>query len=79
MDRAIAEAVERAGVDRYSLVSYPSSRSLLDRLADVGMERYIEARLRTSFDGYFQSVSWLRRLKEADRLQARLPFEGVIE
>ena len=75
---AIDEAVKRSGVDAYSIVSYPSSRNMLDRLMEVGTDRYISAHLSATFEEYYHSFSLLRQLKEADRLQARLPFELTI-
>lgn len=78
MDEAIAEAVKRSGVEQYSLVGYPSSRNLLDRLTEVGVERYLEMHLSAPFDEYYRGFSLLKRLKHADRLQARLPFDVSI-
>ena len=79
IDAAIQEAVKRSEVDAYSVVSYPSSRNMLDRLMEVGVDRYISAHLSAPFEEYARSFSFLRQLKQADRVQARLPFDLTIQ
>ena len=79
IDAAIQEAVKRSEVDAYSVVSYPSSRNMLDRLMEVSVDRYISAHFSAPFEEYARSFSFLRQLKQADRVQARLPFDLTIQ
>lgn len=75
IDKAIALAVERAEVEHYSIVSYPSNKNTFDKLFDLKAERYIHARLQDTFDEYYNGFLLLKHLKDADRMQARLPFD----
>lgn len=78
LDKAVEVAVSRAKVDSYTLVSYPQKEDFFTSLLNTRTERYISARLQENFGEYYGGLRFLKNLKEADRLQARMPFEITI-
>lgn len=74
MDKAMDEAVKRAGIEHYTVISYPEPSSFLTSLLETKADNYINGRLEESFGEYYEGFKFLKNLKDADRLQARMPF-----
>lgn len=79
LDKAVEAAVSRAKIDRYTVVSYPGKEDFLTSLLNTRPSRYINSRMQSSFGEYYNGLRFLKNLKDADRLQARMPFEVVIK
>ncbi|MGL4519114.1 MAG: signal peptide peptidase SppA [Phocaeicola sp.] len=78
LDRAIAWAAERAGITAYTLQSYPEQESFVNLLLS-SKGQLIDAQLRKSLGGYYNTLQFVEQLSTAAPLQARLPFELIIE
>lgn len=74
IDKAMDEAVKRAGIENYTVVSYPEPGNFLTSLLETKADNYINGRLEENFGEYYEGFKFLKNLKDADRLQARMPF-----
>lgn len=74
IDKAMDEAVKRAGIENYMVVSYPEPGNFLTSLLETKADNYINGRLEENFGEYYEGFKFLKNLKDADRLQARMPF-----
>jgi protease-4 len=75
LDRAVAIAADMAGVEGYSVESYPEMKDFITQLLETDEENYMEAMLQNTFGGYGKSLFILRGMCNGRPLQARLPFE----
>ena len=68
-------AAEKAGIESYTLISYPKEAGAWDMLLNQAKESYIEARI-GKLAGSFQSeLNFIYNLDQMNNLQARLPYE----
>lgn len=79
LNRAIEIAAEKAGVEAYSIINYPEKESAFSALLNQGKDDYINGQMAESFGEYYNYFKVIKNLKEADRIQARLPFELQIK
>lgn len=76
IDKALEIAVSKAGIDRYTIISYPKKKDFFSSLFESAPTNYIESQLLNSKLGeYYQSFGLLKNLKEKSAIQARIPFE----
>ena len=77
LDTAVDIAVEKAGVESYSVQSYPRKESMFEALLNTNPGNYIKARMLKSAAGEhrYQLLRLLDNVENADRVQARLPFD----
>ena len=76
IDKALEIAVAKAGVEGYTIVSYPEKKDVLSSLLDTKPTNYVESQLLKSKLGeYYRQFSLLKNLKEQSMIQARVPFE----
>ena len=76
IDTALDIAVKKAGIEGYTVVSYPAKQDFLSSLLDTRPTNYVEAQLLKSKLGeYYQQFGMLKNLKERSMIQARIPFE----
>ena len=76
---ALDQAVKRAKITEYTILSYPEIENLLSSLLNTRKENYIEGKLEATFGEYYHGFALLKNLKQADRIQARLPFDLRIQ
>ena len=68
-------AAEKAGIENYTLLTYPKEQNMLATLLDKTKESYIEARI-GKFAGDLQhELNLLYNIDNWSRLQARMPYE----
>lgn len=79
LQTALNEAVKRAGITDYTLLSYPEKENILSSLLNTQKDSYIDSRLEATFGEYYHGFALLKNLKQADRIQARLPFDLRIQ
>ena len=80
LDTALAIAVEKAGVEGYTLMSYPAPKSFFELLTESNPGNYIRSCiLGEKFSKFYQQLQALENIEQCDRLQARLPFEPNIQ
>lgn len=76
IDDALEIAVNKAGIENYTVVSYPSKLDFLSSLFGVKPTNYVESQiLQSNLGEYYQQFGLLKNLKEKSMLQARIPFE----
>lgn len=76
IDKALDIAVAKAGIEGYTVVSYPEKEDFLTSLLSSKPTNYVESQLLKSKLGeYYQPFGLLKNLKEQSMIQARVPFE----
>ena len=76
IDTALEIAVRKAGIEGYTVVSYPAKQDLLSSLLDTKPTNYVESQiLKSKLGEYYQQFGMLKNLKERSMIQARIPFE----
>ena len=76
IDKALDIAVAKAGIEGYTVVSYPEKEDFLTSLLNSKPTNYVESQLLKSKLGeYYQPFGLLKNLKEQSMIQARVPFE----
>ena len=79
LDRAIAIAADTANVENYTILSYPAKEDIFTSLLNINGERYIKSKVKNLLGNYGNAFMWMNHAAEADRLQARMPFEYQIK
>ena len=76
IDTALEIAVRKAGIEGYTVVSYPAKQDLLSSLLNTKPTNYEESQiLKSKLGEYYQQFGMLKNLKERSMIQARIPFE----
>ncbi|MGL4851596.1 MAG: S49 family peptidase, partial [Phocaeicola sp.] len=78
LERALAIAVERAGISAYTLQTYPEQETLFELLLS-SKSNFLAAQLKKSLGSYYTTLQFLEQVSTAEPVQARLPFELIIE
>ena len=68
-------AAEKAGIDSYTLISYPKQGSPLDMLLNQAKTSYIETRFGKVAGEFRSELNLIYNLEQMNNLQARLPYE----
>ncbi|MDD4609439.1 MAG: signal peptide peptidase SppA [Bacteroidaceae bacterium] len=79
LDDAITIAKEKAGIENYTLLSYPDKPSIFDQFKMGSSDNYITTALTSLFGEYIDGFVWLNNLDKMDRVQARLPYQLIIK
>ena len=80
LDKALDIAIAKAGVDAYTVMSYPKKESFFESLMNTNPGNYIKARmLKGTMGEIYQQFSILENFDKCDRIQARVPFELNIQ
>ena len=76
LDRALEIACQQAGIDSYTIVSYPAKQTFLEMLLETNPGTYLKSRFLSGKAGeLYRQFSFLENFDKCDRIQARLPFE----
>ncbi len=76
LDRALEIAVEKAGIDSYTVMSYPSKSTFLEMLMNTNPGTYVKSYfLKGKAAELYRPFSILEHFDKQGRIQARLPFE----
>ena len=68
-------AAEKAGIDSYTLISYPKESNTLDMLLNQAKTSYIETRIGKVAGEFRNELNLIYNLEQMNNLQARLPYE----
>lgn len=80
LDRAIEIAVAKAGIEAYTLMSYPNKKSAWEQLKDFNPGNYIKAQVLKGESGrLYRQIEAINHVKDIDALQAIMPFEPNIQ
>ena len=75
LDKALEIAAQKAGVENYSVLNYPEMDNVLSTLLNEEKKDYIESQMAETLGEYYDFAKFVRNIKNADHIQARLPFE----
>lgn len=76
INKALDIAVKKAGIEAYTVVSYPDKESFLDALFSMQSTSYLESQLlKSKLGDYYKDFNLLKNLGERSMIQARVPFE----
>ena len=76
IDKALDIAVAKAGIEGYTVVSYPAKQDFFSSMLDTKPTNYVESQLLKSKLGeFYQQFGLLKNLQEQSMIQARIPFE----
>lgn len=84
LDTALEIAISKAGVEKYSVRSYPEKESIFDALLNEGVGNLLKSYvldnylLKGHMGELYRQANLLERIDEMDRIQARMPFEPNI-
>lgn len=79
LDDAVAHAAELAKVEKYRAVGYPAPDNPFEQLLNQTKGGYLDSELRELLGEGYAVYSLVRNVKDADRIQARMPFEMNIQ
>ena len=76
IDKAVSIAVDRAGVETYTLLSYPAEESMFSKLMNESPTNYVKSNLLKSQLGdlYYQ-YEFINNFQINDMLQMRMPYK----
>lgn len=73
LDKALDIAIAKAGVDTYTVMSYPKKESFFESLMNTNPGNYVKARmLKGTMGEIYQQFSVLENFDKCDRIQARV-------
>lgn len=80
LDKALEIAIAKAGVDAYTVMSYPKKEGFLESLMNTNPGIYIKGRmLNGKMSDMYRQFSIIENFDKIDRIQARVPFELNIQ
>lgn len=76
LDKALEIAIDKAGIDAYTIMSYPKKESFFESLMSTNPGNYIKARvLNGKMGDVYRQFGIIENFDKIDRIQARVPFE----
>ena len=75
LDKALEIAAQQAEVETYSVINYPGKSDIFASLLEKGKKDYIDGKISEALGEYYDYAKFIQGLKNADRIQARMPFE----
>ncbi|MBR3981713.1 MAG: signal peptide peptidase SppA [Bacteroidaceae bacterium] len=78
LDDAVAHAAELAKVEKFRAVPYPGADNPFEQLLNQTKGGYLDSELRELLGEGYAVYSLVRNVKDADRIQARMPFEMIV-
>ena len=67
-------AAQKAGIENYTLISYPKEQNALDMFIDQAKESYIEARIGKVAGQFRNELNLIYNLEQMNCIQARMPY-----
>ena len=74
LDKALEIAVQKAGVESYSVINFPSPENPIMSLLDKSKEDYIQGQISSTMGEYHDYIKFIQNIKDMDHIQARMPF-----
>ena len=79
LNKAIEIAAQKAEVEAYSLINYPSMDGFFSTLMNTGKDNYIDGKLMEALGESYSSLKFIQNAKDMDHIQARMPFDLRIQ
>jgi protease-4 len=67
-------AAQKAGIENYTLISYPKEQNALDMFINQAKESYIEARIGKVAGQFRNELNLIYNLEQMNCIQARMPY-----
>ena len=74
LDKALEIAVQKAGVESYSVINFPSPENPILSLLEQSKEDYIQGQISNTMGEYYDYIKFIQNIKDMDHIQARMPF-----
>lgn len=79
VDRALEIAVHKAGIENYTVMSYPEKKDFWTSLLETNPSNYIESKiLKNNLGGYYNKFEMLRNAENLPVLQTMMEFDPNI-
>lgn len=76
LDKALEIAVQKAGLENYTVTSHPTKQSFFEVLLETNPGNYIQAYMLKGKAGeLYNQFNWLNSFEDYDKIQALIPFE----
>lgn len=75
LEKALEIAAQQAEVETYSVINYPDKSDIFTSLLENGKKDYIDGKISETLGEYYDYAKFIQSLKNADRIQARMPFD----
>jgi protease-4 len=76
IDKAISIAIEKAGIEKYTLLTYPEEESILSKLMNSSPSKYVRSSLlKSKFGDLYYQYEYVNNFSINDMLQMRMPYE----
>lgn len=75
LEKALEIAAQQAEVETYSVINYPGKSDIFTSLLENGKKDYIDGKISETLGEYYDYAKFIQSLKNADRIQARMPFD----
>lgn len=79
IDKALNAAATQAGIENYSIIGYPRKRKYFRKPAGKSEKHYINSEIKEYLGSYYNSFKALENIKDANCIQARMPFDPNIQ
>ena len=78
IEKALQTAAQLAGVEHYTVIAAPEKENFLMNLLNKGHKHYVSGRMQEYLGDFYGSFKTMEQLKNANPVQARMPFEPNI-
>lgn len=78
IDKALNAAATQAGIENYSIIGYPEKK-IFRKPAGKSEKHYINSEIKEYLGSYYNSFKALENIKDANCIQARMPFDPNIQ
>ena len=78
IDKALNAAATQAGIENYSIIGYPEKENIFASLLGNQKKHYINSEIKEYLGSYYNSFKALENIKDANCIQARMPFDPYI-
>ena len=75
LDKALEIAAQKAEVDSYSVINFPSSENPIKSLLNKSKEDYIQGQISNAMGEYHHYIEFIQNIQNMDHIQARMPFD----
>lgn len=78
IDKALKAAAQLADIENYSVMSKPEKENFLMNFLNDQSKHYVSSQMKEYMGGFYGSFKAIEHLKDANPIQARMPFEPNI-
>ena len=79
IDKALNAAATQAGIENYSIIGYPEKENIFASLLGNQKKHYVNSEIKEYLGSYYNSFKALENIKDANCIQARMPFDPNIQ